>query len=153
MNVLIKLGNRTTLALMIATVLVTIVLFRLVLYPAYVTSESMNPTFKTGDFVMGQRLFSSVERNDIIIASKDGQQITKRIVGMPGDVLEIKQGFVYINGDKIGETIHPDQQLMIAEQQYFLAGDNRNNSYDSRYWPVMFIDKNQIEAKVFWISH
>ena len=85
----------------------------------------------------------------------DSKVYAKRIVGLPGDTIEIKHGVTYINGEALEEKYlreTPDDEdfgpFNVPEDSYFMMGDNRNNSYDSRYWDEHFVPRKSIISKV-----
>lgn len=103
----------------------------------------MNPTFEDGDVIVSTRSYlHDIERGDVVIIcnhSKDDILVIKRVIALPGDLLEVKDNVVYINGEEIvadydfiGKTEDITWQLM--ENQYFVMGDNREHSKDSRYY-------------------
>jgi len=129
---------------------------------AKVPSGSMESTIMTGDRVIGFRLayaFSEPERGDIVIFKyPDDEKVLyiKRIIGMPGDTVEIKDGGVYINGEQLYEpylTVTTEGEFgvyEVPEGHYFMMGDNRNNSADSRYWVNTYLSKDKIEGKAIF---
>ncbi len=149
----------------IAGVLWAIILFN-VLYFAlvkianvfFVTGESMLPTFRDGDIVYGISLAKAKEiKNDLIgevaIIKVSHLKCIKRIVAGPGDMVEIRDGVLYVNS--IAETgyepmkeagILADRKLYLQDDMYFCLGDNRNASEDGRVWGC--ISAEQIKAIV-----
>ena len=131
---------------------------------ATVPSGSMEPTVMTGDRVIGLRLaymFSSPKRGDVIVFKYPDDrsvQYLKRIIGLPGEKVEIKDGKVYINDSEepLEEeylTVVPTDNYgpyFVPEDSYFMLGDNRNNSKDSRYWKNTYVKKEDIVAKVLF---
>ena len=130
-----------------------------------VPSASMETTIMTGDRVIGSRLtyklFDDPERGDIIIFRwPDNEKIlfVKRIIGVPGDTVEIRDGQVYLNGSDtpleepyIREPMESEpgtMQFTVPEDAYFCMGDNRNESMDARYWHNTFVYRDKIIAKV-----
>ncbi len=84
-----------------------------------------------------------LKRGDIIVFGKDGNKIIRRLVGMPNDTVEIRDGVVYINDQPLNEpyTSEPKTQtiskLTLASEEYFVMADNRSNGIDSRdYGPI-----------------
>lgn len=80
--------------------------------------------------------------------------LVKRIIGTPGDVVEEKDGVIYINGAPLQENYLNEQPepldfgpYIVPADSYFVLGDNRNHSHDSRYWEYPFVNKSDILAK------
>ncbi|MCX8083003.1 MAG: signal peptidase I [bacterium] len=119
-----------------------------------IISSSMEPTLHPGDRVIVVKK-DVLRRYDIVIieAPKGEQEIlTKRIVGLPSETIEVKEGYVYINGKKLKEPYikeKPEYELLkekIPEDKYFLLGDNRNESEDSSVWGP--VDSTFIKGRV-----
>ncbi|MDA8234487.1 MAG: signal peptidase I [Clostridia bacterium] len=113
-----------------------------------IPSGSMIPTFEIGDRVLVEKVFFKIDelnRKDIIVfqppaTSPDTTPYIKRIIGLPGETVELRKGKVYINGQMIEETYLNEitgndyGPITVPEENYFVMGDNRNNSLDSRVW-------------------
>ena len=128
----------------------TAVLFGAVLSLTVITSGSMDGTLKTGDLVLGCRLatlFSEPERGDVIAFKYPVDEkiiAVKRIIGLPGETVEIRNGKIYVDGSskpleepylENGWTKDCDgYSFKVPEDSYFMLGDNRDVSLDSRYW-------------------
>jgi signal peptidase I len=130
-----------------------------------VPSGSMENTIMTGDRVIGSRLsyhFEDPERGDIVIFRfPDNESIyyVKRIIGMPGDTVDIIDGQVYLNGSEepldepyIREPMVPEAPMHfeVPEGCYFMLGDNRNYSMDARRWENTYVKREKIIAKVLF---
>jgi len=123
-----------------------------------VKGDSMYPTLKGGEFYLVNKFvyFSErPERGDLVVIKNIWQkkdQLIKRVIGIPGDVIEIRRGKVYLNGTHLlepyvrGTTYPAIKPFRVEEGMYFVLGDNREVSYDSR--ACGFIEKNEIRGKL-----
>lgn len=149
-------------AIVLVIILAEIFLFRKVLMNAYIPSESMEPTFTEGMRLIATRE-DKVGRGDVIIFRFPGDpsvHYIKRVIGLPRDTVEIKEDGVYVNGETLEEPylkermkVQDEQIFVVPEDSYFLMGDNRNNSYDSRAWKEPYVDKKYVEGHprlVYW---
>jgi signal peptidase I len=148
-------------------VLLTFTPINLVTARAIVDGPSMQPTFYTGDLVIVNRaayFFSAPQRGDVIVLhnprSAHSDDLIKRVIGLPNETVELRDGRVYINGTLLEEPyvrafcgLGCNGQWTLSATQYFVLGDNRPQSYDShnfgpieqhlivgqawiRYWPL-----------------
>lgn len=133
---------------------------------SWVPSSSMENTIMARDRLLGSRLaytFSSQpERGDVVIfdhkaePGKDKTRLVKRIIGMPGEQVDIRDGRVYIGQSEtpleepyLPEAMEPGEyHFQVPEGCYLMLGDNRNNSIDARYWEDPYVPEEEIIAKV-----
>ncbi len=138
--------------------------------PRYIPSDSMVPTLLTGDRLVVEKIsyrFDSPKFGDIVVFQPPpelqrrgypiDQAFIKRIIGTPGDTIKIEDGKVYLNEKELQEDyikeppIQPFPAVKVPQNQYFMMGDNRNDSNDSRYWG--FLPKQNMIGKAtfrFW---
>ena len=151
-------------AAIVAAVLIALAIDNFVIVNAQIPSGSMENTIMTGDRVIGNRFaysFSDPQRFDIIIfryPDDESQLFIKRIIGLPGETVEIRDGKIYLNGsDEPLEDVQTKETMggsfgpyTVPENSYFVMGDNRNDSKDSRYWTNTFVTKDEILGKAIF---
>ena len=126
-------------------------------YGVWITSGSMIPTLGVKDRLIVTRVhdLQSLKEGDIVLFKQEqfkDDLLIKRLIGLPGDKIEIKDGVVFRNGEQLQEDYvkekdHFNGVYEIPEGKYFFLGDNRPNSSDSREWKNPYVDKSQIEGK------
>lgn len=136
-----------------------------------IPSGSMLPTLQIGDHILVNKFiywFTAPERGDIIVfkfPQDEGRDFIKRVIGLPGETIEIRGKQVFINGKPLEEpyAIHLDARVMgnphsprdsfgpvtVPEGHLFVMGDNRDHSMDSRFWG--FLDLKKVKGKAFLI--
>lgn len=134
-----------------------------------IKGQSMEPFLENDDSVIIQKLsyyWKDPDRYDIIVfpvtdKDKNGERIhyIKRIIGLPGEVVQIINGKVYINGEQLNDDIYSDEKIedpgiaeapvQLEEDEYFVLGDNRNMSTDSRYTYVGMVKRKDIEGEAW----
>lgn len=149
--------------ILVTAACIAFVLNTFIIANSKVPSGSMENTIMTDDRVIGSRLtyrFTDPARGDIaIFRFPDDESIyyVKRIIGLPGDTVDILEGKVYVNGSEtpleepyLKEKMLPEEAMHfeVPEDSYFMMGDNRNRSYDARYWENTFVKREKIIAKV-----
>ncbi len=156
-------GKYIAMFAIILAIAITVSIFAITLYT--VDGYSMGPTLNAGDVMVCNKLaykFSEPKRNDIItfkfLYLKDTTYI-KRVIGLPGETIQIIDGNVYINGEMyydekldleyIWEPGLASEPITLGEDEYFVLGDNRNNSDDSRHPKVAKVKKSQIIGRAF----
>ena len=152
----------------VIALVIAVVLYLFIMTPHEVLGNSMYPTYKNGEYLMANKLtyrFGEPRRGDVIIFKySDTQDFIKRIIGIPGDTIMVKDGKVYVNGTQLDESTYLEETvytsggdyltegetITIGESQYFVLGDNRPHSSDSRTFGP--IEENQIKGKA-WIVY
>lgn len=153
----------TWLLVIVITIAASYIITNNVIEKTGVSGASMEPTLKDGQIVIVNKLayvFASPERNDVVVYKQVGKEHSyfeiKRVIGLPGETVKIKNGNIYINGNILEEKIKTDpiqngglaeDEIKLDDNEYFIMGDNRNNSEDSRFASVGNILKNEIIGK------
>ena len=153
----------------VVALVISIVLYLFIMTPHEVIGNSMHPTYQNGEYLMANKLlykFNEPQRGDVIIFKySDTQDFIKRVIGLPGDKVMLKDGHIYIN-DKLvdessylsnsiytngGEFLHEGETITVPEGQYFVCGDNRPHSSDSRTFGP--ITKENIKGKAWLVYY
>ena len=139
-----------------AAIIIAFLINKFLVYNVYIPSESMVPTLNIGDKLVVTRVYNKdkIERGDIVVFYSDELQETliKRVIGLPGDHIEIHNGIVNINGDDIVEDYVKNNEeyngvFDVPEGKYFFLGDNRRRSNDARRWINAYIDASDIQGE------
>lgn len=154
-------------------ILFVVILIRLfIVSPVRVDGNSMYPTFNNGDYLLLEKFNRNFKRFDIVVLNYNGDKLVKRVIGLPGDKVEYKDDKLYINGKYIKESFLDKEYVkkqkeksstgnftedfniellghtVIPDGYYFVVGDNRGNSADSRL--IGLVPKNKIAGKVIF---
>lgn len=130
--------------------LIVILIRSFVVTPVIVSGTSMDSTLKDGEILLLNKFDKTYDRYDIVVFDYQGSKLVKRIIGLPGETVEYKDGILYINGKETEDTfssITRDYKMdieVIPDGYYFVMGDNRNNSSDSRI--IGLIDEKSING-------
>ena len=141
-----KIGKVRTLAIPAVLTFFTFIAFKYICFVGYVPTSSMEPTLKTGSYILGTRVYGELQRGDIVVFKKDGFLLVKRIYGCPGDVID-RSGLKYMKDTPI--PIFEEPVITVPDKHYFLLGDNSDDSWDSRYWDDPFVCIENIVAKLY----
>lgn len=147
----------------VALILATLI-NKFVIIKAEVISGSMEDTMQIDDVYLGSRLsyvFGDPERGEIVFfkfPDNEEETFVKRVIGLPGEKIEIKDGKVYINDSAeplyepyLKETPRKEDfgPVVVPEDSYFMMGDNRNHSSDSRAWNTFYVTRDELLAKAW----
>ena len=159
MNKVLELIKKEKLFILaiIIIILLKIFIFNFIL----VKGDSMNPKYKNNDFMFLNKIiykFTSIKRGDVVVLKYKNDDLIKRVIGLPKDKIKVENGKLYINNKEYKEdyinsyTASEDfDEVTIKNNEYFVMGDNRYNSYDSRnFGPIT--KRNiigRVEFKIF----
>jgi len=155
----------------IETIVVSLAIFAVVylflFQPHQVDGRSMEPNFHNGEYILTDKVsyrLHEPKRGDVVVFHSPQDirvDFIKRIVAIPGDKVEVKDGYTYLNGERLSEPFINDpgkvapgrfikegQSVTVAADEYIVMGDNRLHSSDSREWG--FVDKNRIVGRAFF---
>ncbi|MBI2443469.1 MAG: signal peptidase I [Candidatus Levybacteria bacterium] len=153
--------------LLAASVFLVIYLF--LFRPFEVSGESMFPTFKNGEFILTNLVtlrFNDLKKGDVVVfqaPTDHDKDYIKRVIGVPGDTVEVRSGLVYVNGQQLDESqylgndvrtsagafLRDGQPVRVPDDSYIVMGDNRPHSSDSREWG--FLKKDELIGKSFFV--
>ena len=143
---------------------IALVINGVIIVNATVPTGSMENTIMPKDRIIALRLtydFSDPQRGDIAVFKyPDDESLlyVKRVIGLPGETVEIRDGKVYIDNSQtpLDEPYLKEEMVgsfgpyEVPEDCYFMMGDNRNNSLDSRYWEKTYVKKEKMLGKVYF---
>lgn len=158
------------LEVIVFAVAIFLFLYLLVLQPHKIKGASMEPNFPNGEYLLTDKVtyrFGEPKRGDVIVfkaPTGDGEEYIKRIIGLPGEKIAVRNGQVILNGKELDEKYIPEisptyggaflqenETFTIPEGHYFVLGDNRPHSSDSRSWGTITKDKITGRAwLVYW---
>ena len=130
----------------VIVIIIVLLVKQFIITPIRVNQSSMNNTLFDKDIMILDKIsyrFKDINRFDIVVIKKDKEFLIKRVVGLPGETIEYKDNKLYVNGKIIEEKFnHKDTnnfklEYEIPNNQYFVVGDNRPDSLDSRYFGLI----------------
>lgn len=147
--------------IVIVALLIVVPIRTFIFQPFFVKGQSMEPNFENGDYLIIDEIsyrFREPQRGEVIVfkyPNNPSQRYIKRIIGLPGETVEVKDGKVFIANEQLdessyfpGEIFTPGSaQLSLKNNEFFVLGDNRIASSDSRSWGVL--PRNDIIGRVF----
>lgn len=144
----------------VVTALFMILLLNFVIMYSTIVSGSMQPTVITGEKMLANRIiytFSDPKRGDVVFfrpVDYPTKVFLKRVIGLPGDKIVVADGHVYVNDIMIEDapideiqTNNGNGNWIVPQEHYFMLGDNRNQSDDSRFWEHPFVERKAILAR------
>lgn len=146
---------------LLIVLLVALLIIQFIVARTQVPSGSMEPTIQIGDNLIISRIssyFKDPVRGEVVIFRQDGENMVKRLIGLPGEVVDLIDGEVYINGVVLDEDTYLSEEVLteplnvpgyeridfpyiVPEDSYFFMGDNRGRSLDSRVYGAVKEDK------------
>lgn len=156
-----KIIKHKEIIFIIIGVLIVTTLKIFVIDKRVVSGNSMSSTFKDGDVLLVEKFDKSISRYDVVIIKTEQQglksSVIKRVIGLPNETIQIVDGYVYINGEKFEDDYIvtdrmeyagiAENEIVLGPDEYFVLGDNRNASEDSRNEWLGVIDSSQITGK------
>lgn len=128
-----------------------------------IRGDSMKDFLKNGDVILIKKNYNEINRYDVVILKTDGVgikgKVIKRVIGMPGETIQILNGYVYINGVKLEDDVVnikmvfsgiAENEIVLDDDEYFVLGDNRNASEDSRNEWLGIVESNQVVGIYFF---
>jgi signal peptidase I len=161
--------RRSVVRELVETAVLTVAIFLLVRVAVQnfkVEGESMLPNLHDGEYILVNKVdyyFQTPQRGDIVVfkavpAGQPDRDFIKRVIGVPGDTVAVRNNTVYINGHKLAEPYkhYPSDYTFgprrVPADDYFVLGDHRNDSYDSSKWATPWLPKADIIGKA-WIAY
>lgn len=149
---------------------VFLVIYIFLFRPFQVSGQSMFPNFRDQEYILTNLItlrVGSIHRGDVVVFKapppNTGKDFIKRVIGLPGDTVELEDGFVYVNGQKLNESAYlassvrsyggafltNGQLITVPQGNYFVMGDNRPESSDSREWG--YVSQGALIGKSFFV--
>ncbi|SMC21411.1 signal peptidase I [Clostridium acidisoli DSM 12555] len=147
----------------IVALILAMLIRQFIFYKIVVPTGSMSPTIEINDQLIVTKVYSksSLKRGDVVVfKSKElNEELIKRLIGLPNDTINITEdGKVYVNGKEVEQKYVVNNggkggTYKVPAGKYFFLGDNRINSFDSRYWKNSYISWSDIQGKARFIVY
>ena len=139
-----------------AAAILVLIFVRIFIYPLRIDSNSMSPAIRSGDLRFARKkLNRKYQRGDVLVfhSQEYNKDFVKRLIGLPGDKIEIKNGDVFINGNLLNEPYVVNNSVYrgsfeVPAGSYFFLGDNRDASTDSRSFNNPYVAAKNIKGKL-----
>ena len=139
------------------TIVIIIIILKIFVFNfILVKGDSMNPKYKNNDFMFLNKIiysFKPIRRGEVIVLKYRNNALIKRVIGLPNDKIKVENGKLYINNKEVKENYinsytasYDFDEITLKDNEYFVMGDNRYNSYDSRNFGTIM--KNNIIGRV-----
>lgn len=139
------------------TIVIIIIILKIFVFNfILVKGDSMNPKYKNNDFMFLNKIiysFKPIRREEVIVLKYRNNDLIKRVIGLPNDKIKVENGKLYINNKEVKENYinsytasYDFDEITLKDNEYFVMGDNRYNSYDSRNFGTIM--KNNIIGRV-----
>lgn len=150
---------------LIIAIAIVLFIFTFIAQPVKVPTGSMEPTVMTNDLLIMEKLskwWRDYKFGDILVFyhnpdNMGGELYLKRLIGLPGDTIEVRNGVLYRNGERVEEPyLHglvmngSYGPVVVPEGHYFFMGDNRNRSHDARRWVNTFVPFDAVKGRAFF---
>jgi len=156
------------LEVIVFAVAIFLFIYLLVVQPHKIKGASMEPNFPNGQYLLTDKIkyrLDEPQRGDVVVfkaPTNSGEEFIKRIIALPGETVSLKEGYVFIDGKLLKENyldssvktnpgifLNDNEEKVIPDNHYFVMGDNRQFSSDSRSWG--FISKDDITGRAWFI--
>ncbi|AGX41725.1 signal peptidase I [Clostridium saccharobutylicum] len=146
----------------VSAIILALLINKFLFFNVYVPTGSMIPTININDkgLVSIVHDAQNLKRGDIIVfySNEFNENLVKRLIGLPGDKIEIKNGAVFVNGEELKEDYVKNKDkyngtFEVPKGKYFFLGDNRPDSADSRYWKDPYVDASDIKGKFQFVFY
>ncbi len=157
------------LEVIVFAIAIFLFIYLLILQPHKIKGDSMQPNFPDGEYLLTDKVtyrLRQPDRGDVVVfeaPGAGGEEFIKRIIGLPGEIVSLKKGKVYINNKELSESylalslktngstfLKENMEVVVPEGHFFVLGDNRPASSDSRTWG--FVAKEKITGRA-WIIY